>query len=124
MQRPERRDRGKAEEDQEPNNLVQGCAQAGMFISLACSRRPENVEGIESRVLVDQQDAHQGHDGTGREERAPFHRGVFFAVAAKLKMKPTESRSLRPSGSVISKYFFVWLPHMPSSRYMGITDIS
>ena len=44
--------------------------------------------------------------------------------APKLKMKPTESRCFRPAGSVISRYFLVWLPHMPRRRYMGMTDIS
>ncbi len=53
-----------------------------------------------------------------------FIAAYSLLFAAKLKMNPTESLSLSPSESVISKYFLVWLPHIPNNKYIGITDIS
>ena len=63
---------------------------------------------------------------TAKAERksTSFIAAYSLLLDPKLKMNPTESRCLRPSGSVISLYFFVWLPHMPNRRYMGITDNS
>ena len=63
---------------------------------------------------------------TAKAERKStnFIAAYSLLLDPKLKINPTESRCLRPSGSVISLYFFVWLPHMPKRRYMGMTDIS
>ncbi len=56
--------------------------------------------------------------------RVSFIAAYSLLFAAKLRMKPTESRFFSPSGSVMSRYPLVWLPHTPSSTYIGMTDIS
>ena len=46
-----------------------------------------NVEGLESRELVNKQNAHQGQDCSGGQEQGELHGGVFFAVAGKIEDK-------------------------------------
>ncbi|MCG3776228.1 MAG: hypothetical protein JW395_3080 [Nitrospira sp.] len=85
VQRPERRNRSKAEEDQDPNDLVERGAQDRDVHQLGLITQDQNVEGIEPRVFVDQQDAHQRCDGKSREKEHQFHRGVFFAVRSEVE---------------------------------------
>ena len=79
MQRPERRDRGKTEEAQQPDDRCQGAVEMRFF------GENRDVEGMESRELVNKQNAHQGQDCSGGQEQGELHGGVFFAVAGKIE---------------------------------------
>ena len=105
MQRPDRRDGGKPEKDQQPDDRRQRAVKMGHF------PQHQNIERVDGGEMVDQQNAHQ----TRTPHRADKNSVSFIAAysllfAPKFRMNPTESRRVRPSASVMLKYPLVWLP--------------
>jgi hypothetical protein len=96
----------------------------GIFISLACSRSTRMSKVLRPAYLYIKRMPINATTAKADRNRTSFMAAYSLLFDPKFRMKPTESLSFSPSGSVISKYFLVWLPHMPNSRYMGITDIS
>ena len=79
VQRPDRRDRGKPEEDQQPDDRGQRAREPGLL------PQDQNIEGVKARELVDQQDAHQRDHGPHREEQGQLHRGILLAVRREVE---------------------------------------
>ena len=48
----------------------------------------QNVERLDGREMVNQQDAHQREHRSRREEQRQFHRGVFLAVRPEVQDEP------------------------------------
>src|SRR5207249_4712214 len=78
----DRRDRGEPKEDQEPNDRGQRAGELGLLA------QDQDVERVEARELIDQQDAHERDDRSDGQKQRQLHRGVFLAVGGKVEDEP------------------------------------
>ena len=92
MQRPNGRDGRETEKDQQPNNRRQRSIKMGHF------PQHQNIERLDGREMINQQNAHQREHRPSREEQCEFHRGVFFAVRPEVQNEPDRIPKLAAFG--------------------------
>ena len=92
MQRPNGRNGRKAEKDQQPDNDGERAVEIGHF------PQHQNVERLDGREMVNQQDAHQREHRSRRKEQRELHRGVFLAVRPEVQDEPDRITELAALG--------------------------